>query len=318
MHDAGYNFGPKFQKQIEVESVSGSWQSRSLVDLSEPDSAYDQSHYPMHPACIDGCMQTSAPSLWNGNRSTVNAVLVPAIIDNLVINSKPNHAQKGISHSSSKYVGLGRRDETMNYMSDVSVVDFEKGSLLFEMSGLRYHKLDTQEDIHAIHKYSRLAWEPDISYLSEENIIDLPSAIESCKLFDTEEKILGKVDQIINLIAYKKPNLRVLELNLNAGDSTSAWFGGNHPVRAAYEQIELVLNDAAALMEAQEKYGSHYNVKFTVSDMTKSNPELPPDISGIELAIINSRVGPQHREIPETDSLKSLNRRYPMSCIYRR
>src|SRR5204863_946190 len=100
MHDAGYNFGPLFQKHLEVESVPETRQSRSLVSLAEPPSAWVQSVYPMHPACIDGCFQSVAPSLWNGNRSSINAVLVPAIVDDVVINSRSTQPETGISVTS--------------------------------------------------------------------------------------------------------------------------------------------------------------------------------------------------------------------------
>ena len=214
MHDAGYNFGPCFQKQLEVESISGMRQSRSLVSLTEPDSAYPQSIYPMHPACIDGCMQTSGPSLWKGNRSSVSAVLVPAIIDSLTIISKASRSKKGISLSSSKYVGRGRREETKNYMSDVSVYDTDTGSLLFQMSGLRYYKLDTREDLHATHSYSQVTWKPDITWLTQEKFSDLFSGE------NIGHQPIGKVDQLIDLIAHKKPNLKAMLVFT----SRHAWF----------------------------------------------------------------------------------------------
>ncbi len=117
MHDAGYSFGPLFQKHLQAESMSGSRKSRSLVSLTEPAEEYQQSFYPMHPVVIDGCFQTVGPSLWKGNRSTVDSVLVPAIIDSLIINARETKPEVGISVTSSKYVGVGRQEEPKNYMS---------------------------------------------------------------------------------------------------------------------------------------------------------------------------------------------------------
>lgn len=97
----------------------------------------------MHPACIDGCLQTTGPSLWKGNRSHVNAVLVPAVIDDAIISTTSTRFDSGISIACSKYVGVGRPEEPSNYMSDASVYDPTTGSLLFRVSGLRYHKIDT-------------------------------------------------------------------------------------------------------------------------------------------------------------------------------
>ncbi|OQE24996.1 hypothetical protein PENFLA_c009G05555 [Penicillium flavigenum] len=56
--------------------------------LQAPESSYGQSIYPMHPACVDGCFQTVSPALWEGDRTTVGAVLVPAVISRLVITSQ--------------------------------------------------------------------------------------------------------------------------------------------------------------------------------------------------------------------------------------
>ena len=277
MHDAGYNFGPRFQKQLEVESVSGIRQSRSLVSLIEPDSKYPQSLYPMHPACIDGCMQTSAPSLWKGNRSSVSAVLVPAIIDSLMINFKTTNSEKGISISSSKYVGRGRRDETKNYMSEVTVYDTDTGSLLFQMSGLRYHKLDTRGDVHAAHSYSQVAWKPDITCLTQEKLSDLLSGEPGGRAPHADGQPTGKLKQLIDLIAHKKPNLKVMEVNIVVGDSTSVWLdslGLAKSSRAAHNQCSFVTNDAAALLEAQEKYEAQSNAEFSLIDFTKSQNDF--------------------------------------------
>ena len=88
MHDAGYNFGPLFQEQLEVFSTSGLRDDRSLEPPTEPGSEYPRSDYPTHLARVDGCMRTCAPFLWRGNTTGVNAVLVHAIIDNAVINAQ--------------------------------------------------------------------------------------------------------------------------------------------------------------------------------------------------------------------------------------
>ena len=261
MYDAGYNFGPLFQKQLEVESTSGVRDSRSIVSLTVPESEYPQSEYPMHPACLDGCMQTCAPSLWNGNRTGVNAVLVPAIIDNLVINARTS--QKGIAITNSRFAGPGRPEETKSYLSNGSVYDVDTGSLLFELSGLRYHKIDTREDLHALHKYSQLNWKPDVTYLTQES---LSSKILAEDCGDT-------INQLVDLIAYKKPNLKVIEVSMTTGDSNSIWLEGpsaEKSIRAVCNKISLATNDAGALVDAQEKYQSQDGVTFSMIDLAKT------------------------------------------------
>ena len=311
MHDAGYSFGPCFQKQLEVETISGMRQSRSLVSLTEPDSAYPQSVYPMHPACIDGCMQTSGPSLWKGNRSSVSAVLVPAMIDSLTIISKTSHPEMGISLSSSQYVGPGGREETKNYMSDVSVYDTDTGSLLFQMSGLRYYRLDTREDLHAAHSYSQVTWKPDITWLTQEKLSDLFSGE------NMGHQPTGKVDQLIDLIAHKKPNLKAMEVNMVVGDSTSVWL--DHLVlakspRAARDKFIFYTNDAAALIEAQEKYEAQSDTEFNMFDFTRShNDSVTPAELGFDLVIVNyvSPSTPYGDFAGEADFADHVDRRQP-------
>lgn len=291
MHDAGYNFGPQFQKQLEVESTSGFRQSRSLVSLTEPDSEYPQSVYPMHPACIDGCMQTSGPSLWKGNRSGVSAVLVPAIIDNLTINAKTTHPENGISISSSKYVGRGRRDEAKNYMSEVSVYDTGTASLLFQMSGLRYHKLDTREDLHAAHSYSQVIWKPDFTWLTREKLSDLVLGRPGSRKLNRGNQPMGNFNQLLDLIAHKKPNLKVMEVSMVAGDRNSVWLDTlmlAESSRAAHDKFSFVTNDAAALIEAQEKYKAESNAEFSIFDFTRPHNDFrTPAELNFDLVIVD-------------------------------
>ncbi|KAI4264333.1 MAG: hypothetical protein L6R42_000544 [Xanthoria sp. 1 TBL-2021] len=283
MNDAGYNFGPLFQKQLEVDSVSGERTSRSRVSFTQPPSEYPQSHYPIHPAVIDGCLQTAAPSLWKGNRSAVNAVLVPAIIDEVIITSR-DHPETAISDTNSRYVGLGRREETKSYMSNASVYDARDGSLLFRLSGLRYHKLDTQEDPYAAHNYSRVTWKPDVTYLSQEAL-----SIMTKNAASEENHVWKMTNKLIDLVAHKKPNIRVMEVNMMREDSSSAWLDGNvgdKSTRAACTHFHYTSVDANALLAAQEEHQGKGNPEFGLLDITKPTADLPQTEDGFDLLII--------------------------------
>ena len=304
MHDAGYNFGPLFQKQLDVESVSGERHSRSLVSLTEPPSEYPQSSYPMHPACIDGCFQTSSPSLWNGNRSSVNAVLVPAIIDDIIISSSGTRPETGISITSSKYVGLGRREETKNYMSEASVYDPSTGSLLFSVSGLRYHKLDTREDPYAAHNYSCVVWKPDVIHLSQHQLLDLVSTQPDANQKIGDDSSWRILNELVDLVSHKKPNLKVMEASLIPGHSKSLWLHegfSNASPRAAYRKYHFSSVDATALIAAQEKYGALANTNFTLLDMTKAPGEFQVSEADFDLLVVrlvSFPIGRTSRGIP--------------------
>ncbi|KAI9742768.1 MAG: hypothetical protein M1818_003497 [Claussenomyces sp. TS43310] len=276
MSDAGYSFGPVFQKHLEVESISGSRKSRSLISMTEPEESYPQSPYPMHPVCIDGCFQSVGPSLWKGIRSAVSAVLVPALIDDLIISSTPAKPEVAVSITSSKYVGVGRQQETKNYMSDAKVYNKETGALLLQVSGLRYHKLDTRESPHTAHAYSRVDWKPDITYLNQEKLALLP-AQEIYNVMNEDTIVPSKIHQVIDLVAHKKPNLRVMEVNMMVADLESVWLEGTNfdkTVRTTCSHYHFASIDATALMGAQEKFSSQSNIEFSVMDISKPTEDL--------------------------------------------
>lgn len=280
MNDVGYNFGPAFQKQLEVESVSGSRHSRSLLSLTDPESEFPQSYYPIHPVSIDNCLQSSAPSLWNGNRSGINNVLVPAIIDSVVITTK-SRPETAIADTTSRYVGLGRPEDTKNYMSDASVYDPHDGSLLFRVSGLRYHRLDTQEDSYAAHKYSKVNWKPDITFLSQKGLDQIANTLKPNENHLT--------DELIEMVAHKNPNLKVVEVNMLPDDSTSVWLHEDIPdtsIRMAAAQYHYTSVNANALISAQEKYKGKGKTEFSLLDMSKSTADLPSIEDGYGFIIV--------------------------------
>ncbi|RDW89666.1 putative polyketide synthase [Coleophoma cylindrospora] len=286
MHDAGYYFGPVFQKQIEVETLSGSQTSRSLVSLMEPEEEYTQSSYPMHPVCIDGCFQTVGPSLWKGNRSTVNAVLVPAIIDSIIINTRETRPNVGISLTSAEFVGIGRRDETKNFKSNASVYHPDTGALLFQVTGLRYSRLETQADLHATHSYCRVDWKPDVTFLNQENIRRLPA---NDIYSSTADPSFSKINQIIDLVAHKKPNLKIMEVTMIPGEVSSLWLDGDNfdkSVRTACREYHFASSDATVVTTAQEDYSSRGVFKFSLLDLTKPTYDVSQAGCDFDLIIL--------------------------------
>lgn len=266
MNDAGYGFGPAFHKQLQVECVSTKRVSRSTVSLEEPESANPQSPYPLHPAVMDGCFQTAAPALWAGQRSDVNAVLIPAIIDEVLINPMPSTCVQGIAQATSDYVGVGRRDVTKNYKSDSSVYDPETGVLLFQLSGLRYHKLDTTAADDFKHTYTEAIWKPDVTTLHS-----LGQHPELLGIHETSA--LEYTNQLVDMVAHKKPNLSVLEAVQVTGSSSSVWFDRDSSeayVRAAFSRYQFTTLDPTDLMTAEESYASRGNTDFRLLDLASA------------------------------------------------
>ena len=230
--------------------------------------------YPIHPASLDGCFQTVTPSLWAGERSSMNAVLVPAIIDSLIINKIGTNLKEGLSSAISKYSGRGRSEEAKSYFSSCSVWDSENGSLLMRLSGLRYAKLDTGVKNDSIHTFDRVSWKPDVSFLTQDQLTYLSS-----------EDSASRVDQIVDLVAHKKPALKVLEINLDSTDLSCIWFeGGDASSRAAYLEFTFASPNAKNLISVQTKYESERNTSFNVLNSAKERFALP--LSIYDLAIL--------------------------------
>ena len=263
--EVGYGFGPGFQRQLFVEVVARKRESRSIVSLTEPESAHSpQILYPMHPACIDGCFQTVTPSLWAGERFTIYAVPVPATIDNLMIYQKTAGVEEGVSLAKSEYTGRGRMEEAKSFFSSCSVFDQASGKIMLKMDGLRYHKLDIGSDMHDQHTYNRTISRPDITFLSQEQLYSL-----SCN--DSS----GGIRQLFDLIAHKKPAVKVLEASCVAGDTTSLWFSGEiSPIRSAYAQYTYVSSDVRALMIAKENYEIMKRTSFDPIDLLTPGSSL--------------------------------------------
>lgn len=284
MEDAGYGFGPLFQRQLEVEAIAGQKRSRATVDMADPPSAYPQSFYPIHPACLDGCLQTCAPSLWSGRRNSVNAVLVPAIIDELTIVQQDGKTGTGIGISTAKYVGLGRKDLTKNFMSDSSVYDTESGNLLVRISGLRYHKLDTRESPYEAHKYSSVVWKPDFEHLSQSALSEFPG-----RIFDGTTSGLESLHSLLNLAAHKNPRLRVLETVSIADISDSLWLDvdeKHRSSRVATSHIKYATANADGMLAVQERHESAPNAEFAILDITQPLTQTTPDEEKFDLVIV--------------------------------
>ncbi|EDN99357.1 hypothetical protein SS1G_02211 [Sclerotinia sclerotiorum 1980 UF-70] len=257
--EAGYGFGPSFQKLLNVESKSGQRQCRVKVSLEEPSSKWSpQFCYPIHPASLDGCFQTVTPALWAGEHSSVNAVLVPAIIDDLIINSVPSGVKEGLSLATSEYSGHGRLEEAKSYFANCSVYQPENGVLLMQMTGLRFAKLDMgiKTDPHVFHCIS---WKPDVTFLSHEKLVGL-----------NQENFEPQLDTVIDLIAHKKPGLIILEVKLNSTEIRSTWFEPGHlSSRSAYLQYDFASDNARDLASLGIKYKTKSNTSFFLLNTTK-------------------------------------------------
>ena len=121
----------------------------------------------------------------------------------------------------SRYVVLGRPEGIKNYMSNASVYDPYDGSWLFRVLGLRYHRLDAQEGLYIVDRYSKATWKLDIIFLSQKALF------KSAKTLKIDQ---GHVtNKLINVEAHKNPNLTAVKVNMLPDDSTSTWLPEDIP-----------------------------------------------------------------------------------------
>ncbi|TGJ81907.1 hypothetical protein E0Z10_g6842 [Xylaria hypoxylon] len=286
--DIGYKFGPCFQKHLRVETMVGKRTSRSIVNLEAPQSdPYSQSNYPMHPAVMDACLQTGSPSLWMGDPSSANMVLVPKVIDSLIVAGGRKMPTQGITNSSVTFLGVGNRDLARNYATNVALYDPQDGALLFEMRGLASAEIEANEDDSANHSFSRLSWNPDADIL----MASVPDLVQ--KWFMPKDGNHKTIQDVINVVAHKQPKLKILELNLEPEDASSIWLQDDHStglIRAACSQYHLAARTAKSMIDAQQQLSAHAPSTL-FSHLAPSGPVAIGTGSKFDLAIVKKKKG---------------------------
>lgn len=301
--EIGYGFGPSFQKLKQVESLSGSREGRAIVALEPPASKWNpQSYYPIHPASLDGCFQTVTPSLWSGERSSINAVVVPSVLDDLVINKVRRDLQNGLSLADSEYSGRGRLSEAKSYMSNCAVYDPETGKLIARMSGLHFAELNTDAKVDP-HTFDEISWRPDISLISEQQL--------SAQLLGLEA--VEGINATIDLVAHKTPALKVLEINLDATDASSLWFDAEQEsfsARSAYAEYAVATVGGPSLVDLQTRYEGKRNTSFFLLSETKEHLGL--ELASYGLIIVKIGENNSGNLLPSIESLLSQSGAYTL------
>lgn len=286
--EVGMDFGPKFQKMLEIETVSGQRKARSLLSLSPPEGKYEpQSYYPIHPAALDGCVQSPVPANAQGERIHAKYSMIPSIIDEVVINRVPSVLHQGRSIATSVYSGRGRLEQDKSWVANSSVYDSETGALVVRIKGLNYIKLDvpSKPDPHTFHGVS---WKPDITFLTQDQVPHLAPDEASTKL-----------DIIVDLIAHKKPALKVLEVNLDDTDGSSIWLkDGNFPSRSAYSRYDFALSSAKELVSVENEYKDKGAASFLPINHEKEALGLPEVTYDLAIVKFSEQTTPSRTEDP--------------------
>ncbi|KAF3490687.1 Lovastatin diketide synthase LovF 17 [Arthroderma uncinatum] len=294
--DMGYNFGPCFQKHLMLEASVGKRKTRSMVNLEPPPSIPDgQSSYPLHPAVMDACFQAASPALWNGDLPPPGAsVLVPKIIDSIVIEAGSDLPVEGMANSTASFLGVGDPENPRNYATNVDVYNSKDGTFLFQMKGLASAEIQTTDDEKTAHTFTRVAWDADITLLM------------ASETSEAQDWFKNKSTQnILDLVAHKKPNLKVLELNMTPEDASSLWIQDMetiNPIRAACSEIHLAMLEPKTLIGAQERMSAHSpSPQFHLINVSKP-AAVATDVK-FDLAIVKAISKSEAEEAHIIDSL---------------
>lgn len=275
--EIGMEFGPAFQKLLKVEAVNGQRLCRTLISLSPSEGQYSpQSYYPIHPAALDGCLQTVVPSNASCDRTNVKNVMIPSLIDDFIINKVPTRLHEGRSKATSVFSGRGRVEAEKSWVANTSVYNSESGQLVMRITGLNYVKLDVapKSDPHTFHCVS---WKPDITFFTQDQMMYLIS-----------DKTSTKLDTVIDLIAHKKPALKVLEVDLDDADTSCIWFDtSDFSARAAYSRYDFASSNVKTLVSVETRYEDKGNASFLPISPENEALGLPSEAI-YDLAIINA------------------------------
>ncbi|KAK4246255.1 beta-ketoacyl synthase [Corynascus novoguineensis] len=252
--DIGMGFGPVFKRMLQVESVNGVRACRVLLTMEPPASAHSpQSYYPIHPAALDGCFQTPIPANMEGDIVNVRDVMIPTIVDEVIINKVPTHLNHAIADASSVYSGRGRPDQDKSWVASSSVFDSQRGALMVRITGLHYIKLDVPPSPDP-HTFDQITWAPDVSLLTQAQMLHIDPATSGDRL-----------NRVIDLVAYKRPALRVLEVNLDEDDTSCMWFdSGDAAYRQAYAHYHFGASSSKPLASVSAKHEGKENSAFSL------------------------------------------------------
>ncbi|BCS06388.1 hypothetical protein ALUC_10769S [Aspergillus luchuensis] len=298
LRDVGYSFGPSFQSQLEVEAVAGQRTNRGLVSFSEPPSSYPQSPYSVHPVAIDGCLQSGAASLWQGIRSAVGGALVPAVVDDLLINARDVAAVPvAVAAASAEFSGVGSPEEAHNYHSHIQVFDPASKRLLLKVTGLWYHKLDASpESPERQHTFMRLHWKPQMSTLSDGQIrglVQAPRSLQKPMPHHDSSSPSRKQWTLMELLLHEKHSLRVVEFSTLPFEESvgRAIFDGDLSLGEGNCKYQFMPKNLASLRASQALLSETYpQAQMNMLDVTKPDVGLSmlPDM--LDLAIL--QLGP--------------------------
>ncbi|KDN72130.1 putative beta-ketoacyl synthase domain-containing protein [Colletotrichum sublineola] len=194
------------------------------------------------------------------------------MIDELTIPAQASSPTRGMALASAEYSGKGRKTDAKRYKSHVDVFDIDNGRPVFRLEGLHYHALDHASGTQLQHTFTRLKWNPDVTFLS----VSRPTAPG----FDgrrREPEINWGRRRGLRCRPVDRPRRSQARLRQGLGESTWREFVQSVARRHQGPRLRDVGD------RARTPYGAVGGVKFVVHD----DPDAPKDDGGaFDVAII--------------------------------
>ncbi|KAK9415512.1 putative Polyketide synthase [Seiridium unicorne] len=276
MREIGMNFGPAFQTQLAVEYTSGSRTSRSMVSLTLPASKWQQSGYMLHPASMDGCFQAASFVLAQAQIYTISAAMVPFGLDELTLPFSTQQHSEALASAHTEYNGVGREESFKNYSLSCTLRQPDTGSLLLELKGLRLTEIDSSRTSSLSHTYTQVCWEADVTLLSESGWRKIEREItEGCSnRFKGRSTAIAR--KLVHMTAHQKPDLQVLEVNLDYPDSSCLLLDQHNegPLETSQSlgmsRYIYCSNNASTVAAVEERHSTDGRADYTLHDFSTS------------------------------------------------
>jgi hypothetical protein len=140
------------------------------------------------------------------------------------------------------------------------------------------------ESVHQSHTYSRLSWKPDWSHL--DNSLTLQQALTSV---EADPEI--EVQEMLDLVAHKRPNLKILELNLVPGAAKSLWLSepvSTQSVRGAVSEFHFACDHTDDVRAAKDLYSKTSSLTCHLLDPRSDAFSQPEGLVNFDLVLVKA------------------------------
>ncbi|RYP50633.1 hypothetical protein DL768_003915 [Monosporascus sp. mg162] len=293
MNAAEYSYGPCFQRIAWYEWVWGRRQTRGVLSMEEPPSAYSkQSQYPVHPVCIDSFIQLSGFPI--DQMQLINDTnFIPAGIESVVIPAKSSTPSKEcMVVAEAQHLGSSRKQTQGSRFVSGGLYDPADGTLVMQMKGLRFDPISSRED-PSEHVYMYFAWDADVSLTSAEGLnaylLETTKDGDSRALNGHTPSNDARVQKLLDLFSHQNPDIEVLEVSLDDNDTTCLWLDiVDKPLagpRNRYVRYHCIAKSAAAMSQIQEAHSDTPRTTWELLDITQA-PDAISSPGKFDLAIL--------------------------------